>query len=192
MTESGYKYSWIPKEYYPAVMFAAKLVRQSGWFNKACRTAANYYGVDEDKVREYLSKRSHEGQAAKPKPAKKRAYFVIEESTYTCEGSEHYTRYFTTMGYSESAVNRRLTDSDIKFSIRNETGSYYSKDRFSSIVGEFATQAEAEKEAARLQNIADAEAARLYGMPAQSPTRGDNKIELDFSGLFSGFRAKEN
>ena len=178
MTESDYKYSWIPKEYYPAVMFAAKLVRQSGWFNKACRTAANYYDVDEDKVREYLSKRSHEGQAAKAKPGKKRVYFVVEENTYTCEGSERYTRYFTMMGYSQDAVKKRLTDSDLRYSIRNETGSYYDSDRASTIVGEFAARSEAEDEAIRLQNIAEVEAVRLYGRPARLHARDDNGLAM--------------
>lgn len=40
------KYPYIPREYYPAVMFACKMVRESGYKNKAIRTAARYYGSD--------------------------------------------------------------------------------------------------------------------------------------------------
>ena len=41
-----YKYPYVPKEYYPAVMFACKIIRQNGTFNKAINSSAKYYGVD--------------------------------------------------------------------------------------------------------------------------------------------------
>ena len=56
------KYPYIPKELFPAVMFAAKLVREKGTFNEACRIAAGYYKVNEAKVREHLSARSAAGR----------------------------------------------------------------------------------------------------------------------------------
>lgn len=152
MTEKGnYKYSYIPREYYPAVMFAAKMVRENGWFNRACKTAADYYCVDERKVREYLSQRSQDGKKAKPQTKRKRIYFVIRENTYSCEGSQCVTQYYTTYGYSTAATKARLSESDFRFNRAHDTGSYWVLDRGSCIVGEFATPSEAEEEAAKLR-----------------------------------------
>lgn len=38
------KYPWIPKEYYAAVMFACKMIRENGCCNKDVHIAADYYG----------------------------------------------------------------------------------------------------------------------------------------------------
>lgn len=58
----AYKYPFIPKNLYPAVMFAAKLVREKGTFNECCRIASRYYRVSEDEVRKHLQARCHSGQ----------------------------------------------------------------------------------------------------------------------------------
>lgn len=59
---SEYKYPYIPKEYYAAVMFACKMIRKNGYFNKAVKAAANYYDVDEREVAKYVRKRQGAGQ----------------------------------------------------------------------------------------------------------------------------------
>ena len=48
---SKYKYPYVPKEYYSAVMFACKLIRENGYFNKAIKTAAKYLSVHGDLLR---------------------------------------------------------------------------------------------------------------------------------------------
>lgn len=58
----AYKYPWIPREYYAAVMYACKMIREYGTFNKSCHIAAEYYGVDEDEVRRHVSARSGAGK----------------------------------------------------------------------------------------------------------------------------------
>jgi hypothetical protein len=75
----AYKYPFIPRELYPAVMYAAKLVREKGAFNQACTIAANYYNVDEDEVRKHLAARSAAGRKGrKHRPLKWFTACVVE------------------------------------------------------------------------------------------------------------------
>lgn len=62
---SDYKYPYIPKKYFKPVMFACKLIRENGYFNKAVQTAANYYGVDADEVAKHVRARQGAGQKGK-------------------------------------------------------------------------------------------------------------------------------
>lgn len=59
---SEYKYPYVPKEYYPAVMFACKIIRQNGTFNKAINSSAKYYGVDPVVLTKYVRARQGAGQ----------------------------------------------------------------------------------------------------------------------------------
>lgn len=59
---SDYKYPYIPKEYYPAVMYACSCIRKYGTFNVACKAAAQKYGVDEDEIAKHVRKRQGAGQ----------------------------------------------------------------------------------------------------------------------------------
>lgn len=47
---------------YAAVMTACSMVKESGWFNKACKYAANKYGVREADVRDYVLITSRRGR----------------------------------------------------------------------------------------------------------------------------------
>lgn len=80
--EDGYRYPLIPKKYYAAVMFACKMIRQNGYKNKAIRIAANYYGVNEDELREHVDARTAAGTRAAAKEHKRepitRKWYVVE------------------------------------------------------------------------------------------------------------------
>ena len=54
---SDYKYPYIPKKYYAATMFACKMIRENGYFNKAIRIASNYYDVDADELEKHVRAR---------------------------------------------------------------------------------------------------------------------------------------
>lgn len=58
----NYKYPYIPKEYYPAVMYACSCIRKYGTFNVAVRSAASKYGLDEDEIAKHVRKRQGAGQ----------------------------------------------------------------------------------------------------------------------------------
>ena len=65
-----YKYPYIPKDYYPAVIYACKLIRKYGTFNVACQTAADEYGVDLEEVKKHVRKRQGAGQKGKTRKYK--------------------------------------------------------------------------------------------------------------------------
>lgn len=69
-----YKYPYIPRGYYPAVMYACKLIRENGYFNQAVKRASNYYDVDEEEVARYVRERQGAGQKGK---SRKYKYYVV-------------------------------------------------------------------------------------------------------------------
>lgn len=50
------------KTMFKAVMFACKIIREKGWFNKAVKTASNYYGVDAEELAKHIRARQSVGQ----------------------------------------------------------------------------------------------------------------------------------
>ena len=80
-----YKYPYVPKEYYPAVMFACKIIRQNGTFNKAINSSAKYYGVDPAVLSKYVRERQGAGQRGKKRAPYKwyAVAYLIAEDIYT-------------------------------------------------------------------------------------------------------------
>lgn len=58
---SEYKYPYCPKEYYPALMYACKLVRNYG-INNAIKTASRKYNVDAKALERHFRARQGAGQ----------------------------------------------------------------------------------------------------------------------------------
>ena len=71
-----YKYPYIPKEYYAAVMFACKIIREKHSFAGGINTAAKYYGVDKDELERHVRARQTAGRQGKPRGKYK--YYVAE------------------------------------------------------------------------------------------------------------------
>lgn len=69
-----YKYPFIPKEYYPAVMYACNCIRKYGTFNVAVNTAAKTYGVSSEIIAKYVRERQGAGQKGTTREYK---YFVV-------------------------------------------------------------------------------------------------------------------
>ena len=82
--QNGYTYPYIPKKIYPAVMYACRLIREDGYFNKAIRAASEYYGIDEDVITEHVRKRIAAGKKVKYKPFRYK-YFVVEDRLYNAD-----------------------------------------------------------------------------------------------------------
>jgi hypothetical protein len=57
-----YKYPYIPKDYYPAVMLACKIIRERKAFHWAINSAVKYYGVDQEELERYVRARQAAGQ----------------------------------------------------------------------------------------------------------------------------------
>lgn len=78
-----FKYPYVAdKKLYAAMMFACKMIRENGYFNKAISKAADWYKVDESKLAQIVRERQGAGQKAKSKPKKYKWYTcVIEQLT---------------------------------------------------------------------------------------------------------------
>ena len=73
-----FEYPYIPKNYYPAVMFACSCIRKYGTFNVACRAAAKKYNLDEDEIAKHVRARQSAGQKkAAKKTTRKYWYFAF-------------------------------------------------------------------------------------------------------------------
>lgn len=84
---TDYKYPYIPKEYYAAVMFACKIIRETGQMNRAIKTASRYYKVDEEELEKHVRARQAAGQKGK-KRGKYYWYavrFYLVNETYGCD-----------------------------------------------------------------------------------------------------------
>lgn len=141
------------KELFKAVMFARKMVRETGYFNKSCRTAANYYGVDEADIAKYVRQAQSDGRKKKAKPSankgKKLKYFIVQKQS-TCDATGTWNaceEAKIVKGYGAESVVKKYTDLDYQESARNDYGGSYSPVFAHFVLGDkdgYATQMEAE------------------------------------------------
>ncbi len=88
------KYPYIPdKKMFAAVMFACKLIRETGYFNKAVEKAADYYGVDEEELKRHIRERQSAGQKGKAKGRKYRWFILSEYELYELTNAQGYCEY---------------------------------------------------------------------------------------------------
>jgi len=130
-----YKYPLIPKKYYPAVMFACKMIRKNGYFNKAIKVASNYYNVDSEKVEKYVRQRQSEGQKGKKLGTYK--YYTV---ALICEENE-------LLWYGGEKVVKALNKENAgKFEEQHDSvDGYHYYYVLRQVVGEYATKEEAER-----------------------------------------------
>lgn len=121
---SSYKYPYIPREYYAAVMFACKMIRQNGYFNKAINTAANYYGVDADEVEYHVRARQAAGQKGTAKGRKYHYYIVCKWSEIA--GDERYIHGITVEKATSSGnAIKKFSNADLKATMELDYGGSY-------------------------------------------------------------------
>lgn len=117
-------YPWIPREYYAATMTACKMIRQSGWRNKAIKYAANKFNVDEETLEKHVRARQAAGQKGKKRG--KMYYFGIVQHDFSEADYEGSATISAVKGYTQDSVKRRFSSADMKYDMRNDTGSVYS------------------------------------------------------------------
>lgn len=121
-----YKYPYIPKEYYAATMFACKMIRGNGYFNKAINIAANYYMLDKEELRKHVVARTTAGKKLKSETGyKMKTYEVIIACACDANPEPSY-RVEKVKGKSEESVRKRFEENCLRFTRRNDTGSNYS------------------------------------------------------------------
>lgn len=131
------------KKLYAATMFACRMIRQNGYFNKDCRIAADYYGLDEDDVAEQVRLRQSAGQHGKKRGKMK--WFVVREGTSYCAGDHgtwngvHTDRVHVMRGKNKKTVES-IRKSSAQICDEIEDGAW----TFRRVMAEFDTKAEAE------------------------------------------------
>ena len=139
------KYPWIPREYYAAVMFACKMIRENQYFNKACRVAANYYNVDEDEVRKHVSARAGAGKSGKKLGSMKWFIVQIEHGCEAHGPSDNY-EYKVVRGKSLAHVERTWMTKCMKWNADHDmNGSSYSPYIYPYVFGPYDHKKDAEK-----------------------------------------------
>ena len=134
----AYKYPFIAdKELYKAVMFACKMIREEGFFNKAVARAADYYNVDEEDVAREVRKRQAAGQ--KGKPLGKMKWFIVCSNT-----GDVYESTFSRFRIKRGKNAETVSDKDMSYRefvdmMENDTH------RLIEVVGEYETKKEAEE-----------------------------------------------
>ena len=136
------RYPYIDKEYYPAVMFMCKLIREDKKeYNTALRIASGYYKVDSDIVKHYFDERSH---FKSKNSGYKMKWFVIGEAEGSCEDTCVSVYYRIVRGKTEESVRRTLSKQHWEFDMANDTGGYCSLSKWTTLCEEFDSKEEAE------------------------------------------------
>ena len=133
-----YKYPYVPKDFYPAVMFACKMLEEKFEFDTAIARAAEYYKVDTAELTEHVQKR----QAAENQKMKY-SYFAVEFSLgVEQDGCDHFQR-----NKAQYMVKRGLTKNTVKRSMSSGDNAYskYSPQHYFGRIEQFETKEEAEK-----------------------------------------------
>ena len=139
-----YRYPYVPRDYYPAVMFACKIIRESGCFNRAISTSASYYGVDETVLADHVRKRQGAGQSGRRRGSYK--WFVVRTQSWS-EGSGYgYPDYQVVRGLSVDSVGRRFDERNYRWTVANDYGGAYAPSWSSEVFGPYQTEGEAEEE----------------------------------------------
>ncbi len=137
---SSYKYPYIPKDYYAATMFACKMIRQNGSFNKAIKTASRYYEVDESELAKHVRKRQGAGQKGKARKYKwYKIYgyidFMASDDCGTCNSWRYTKDDFVKKAFSEVIKATTEENAELQISEKYSPSSFiYSGGKFATIV----------------------------------------------------------
>ena len=148
MEQKTYAYPYIPKQYYPAVMLACKILREDGTYNRALSIAANYYDVDEDILKKHVDARVH---AKKRESGYKMKWFVIERRCHCDANYDYGADVFVAKGRSKETVESGYAKFDWEEQRRNDYGGSYAPYWTTSVISEHDTKEEAQLAANRLK-----------------------------------------
>lgn len=121
---SSHKYPYVPKKYYPAVMFACKMIREHGQFNRAIQTSAGYYKVDEDTLIEYVRERQSAGQKGQTRGSYRNYRFKGKYVIYHLDDDQGYEPNIP-FDYTIKALNHRNAKKKLDELIMSRQDRYY-------------------------------------------------------------------
>ncbi len=131
-----YKYPFIPdKTMYAAVRYACKLIRETGYFNKAVENAADEYNVNEDELKKHIRARQAAGQKGVAKGRKYR-WFILQEYAYNeADQEREYGHYSIIRATSRDNAKNHFTNSDFYHTMQDDYGGNYCYRYFHEIRG---------------------------------------------------------
>ncbi len=131
------KYPYIPdKKMFAAVMFACKLIRETGWFNKAVEEAADYYGVDEEELKRHIRERQSAGQKGKAKGRKYRWFILSKYELTDAQGYYEYGDYRIIRATSHENASCHFAEADERETMRCDYGGNYAPQIGHTVIGE--------------------------------------------------------
>lgn len=137
---SKYKYPYInDKTMYKAVLFACSMLRDNGYFNKACEISANYYSVNLEELKNHVIARTTAGRKAQQKNAPKRKYkwFTCCDDWINGEGDQRWC--------SNPRIKKALNEKNAQEPIKYGNHPYFPDVATTGIMGQYDTQKEAER-----------------------------------------------
>lgn len=177
---SEYKYPYIPKDYYAPVMFACKMIRQNGYFNKAISTAARYYGVDENELEKHVRARQAAGQKGTAKGRKYHYYLVCGVSETERDPMPVIHEITVEKATSAQNAHKKYNEIDDRKSRQNYTGGIDSISFWHITVDDtkYNTEDDAHKALASMMKELK-ETGKSHGL-AYLPYYGDGRTVLTF------------
>ncbi len=141
------KYPYIhDKNMFAAVMFACKLIRETGYFNKAVRKTADYYNVDADELIRHIRERQAAGQRGRAKGRKYRWFILNEYQETEAQGIMNCHNYCIIRATCYENASSRFSEKDWRESVAQDYGGNYAPWISHSVVGDhdgYATKSEA-------------------------------------------------
>lgn len=150
-----YDYPFVPKEIYPAVMFAEKMIKEGESFGMAAYKSANYYCVDFDELKHQLAIRQGVRRRGRPSVNKGKTYkyYVVAYVSFVeATGSFDCISVSVDKGLSRETVENKYDEADFRRTRHHDTGSAWSPSFFHRVVGEYDTKEEAEQASKGVNN----------------------------------------
>lgn len=121
--------AYIDKNIWLATNFAAKIIKETGFRNKAIRIASNYYDVNESDVEKELNKRVSKGLKGKKRGAMRKYKFdgiiYVESEAFGIEEINITSKIFKATS-RENAEKRIFKELQEKYGEFPKGNSYYS------------------------------------------------------------------
>lgn len=137
--------SFIPRDIYPAVMFARAMMRDGTAVGLSVYKASKYYGVDQTEVAQWLNGK----KKSTPKTAKKNMKYCWYVVYVSCDATGEWDIESKNIIQTDNRFNysKKLERDCLNRSRRNDTGSNYSPFYSYTIAPKlYATKSEAQNE----------------------------------------------
>ena len=155
----AYKYPYISdKRMFAAVMYACKLIRETGYFNKAVQEASEQYNVNEEEIKKHIRARQAAGQKGKVSGRKYRWYILEGRVRSDADGAGNSTGFSIVRATNLENAQLHFSEADLHETMIYDYGGAYAPCFEHYVVGNYdgyATKTEAQKALKELEGVHD-------------------------------------